>query len=1667
MSVEGLKRSDSVNFRESKEPSEKRSLRSLPNEKIVTPPSEIKKWADQSKEVINSIGKLPDVLTDALESYSEFPKDDKFENAGDKNKKEAADKFDKSIALKNQAKAFYCLHALEELEKLKITNNPEFKEVQKFFDTLQTKMSDKADLDQVINVLSSPNELVKQFKSNALSEFIGKKIDSFIQQAEKRANLYGEAENGIKNHKESIEKTEIATKKVKDSLANIMHKDIASIVKNSGDKQIQGLVKKLNDQTIQDIIKNNKNGEFHAKLIQETSEDLSPQEIAKIINAGGKEVIAKLVKASSNEKITELIGYNNDQEIANLIKDKAKDDPEFVANLIKTSDHQVIADLIKSNNNQRFIADLVRTSDSKIIAALINNSNNNNLKEEISGKKGGFIAELVKNKEDSEIVELIQGNNKNVVLARLIENKKPEEMAKLIEGSSNEKIAQLIGSDAGKIANLVKMSNNEKIAKLVGSDDKILSLITNNDGSKKNEVIMECFKGKENDIYQKLLEKECDKVIAILKNDQNKELAANLVKSTKSEDILKIVSEVDDKTLGEIIKEDQIKKLFEDVEPNGISKEELGKKVKSYITGRQDEARDLLKEDKDDKAVEKLLEGDKYKEIANLIMNNKFEDIAKRIKDKEIDVETANNIATYLKKVEAKKAEAWVEDAKKWAEDAQEWAKNAHIRAKKSEMRNNLADKNSEEDQKMANHEKKIEEMEKEIISNANLCKSRAEVIKNRFTDIADKLGKISELVKEAGSKELTNEQKNKIQGFIDKIKKSEEGKDNALAIKEQTLAKNKELLKNIGNELAEENKCLDNNKPKELTKKEAEEDISTLKAYKKSINGSQGGKIDNNTLSKALGAIERNAKYMVQDISCDTEQAIEHLQKIEKDRVEQELQRIQNRDKGHFFLDPEQGRFTINGVWTNVREINGWNFFDPDQTRVEYRPDIVKIEIESISRETLKKETIYTKRLQSKTTESDNYRYTLEIPGNSFANGGRREAILTIVDKKMKDGTTPKPEALQKKSGHAEWTENEYTTVKKIPMEAATTIKIKENHNSGSAPVEILFDYVVETMPDELADHAEALKPRQGPGYSPENKQDMYRLDLERRVIVHPNGMEFRMEEFDWTETKYDEHNGLTLQYKGPSDLPRINLKQISYASLDPKIIPATNALKEKKRQQFSDGIQSLIKAFKSQDAKKISNVMRAIETSEATEAVLARDARNKLKKPPYNRFDLEALRKEKREREKKRKDAPISERVAHFKTAVEMLTTGQRFGDKVKESIQDIYEKEPSSEREMEAQSQKKEQLWKEIVHAENLKEISFKLLKDPGKDNENGENVKNKEPNAVDLLREYNLYKNQKDFANKEEQEKVQDYVKKIADEFETNPDIHPYYLNQWHLQRALDAVSDENLLSKENESKYIDTVGNFILKLKQVEYPEDPNKDLASLRQADEYYWVKSLHDALAEASKPEIRSPEPLKQALSVAKWMQECRHSNLDLAQKALDPLTSSEEAKKLLESMHDFEIPSLESNGDQKSADKDGKNLFDGNLDLKSYIQEVKNKSQDQLSGDASKYTEKMLDAATQKIEELIESTSDPRLQNRYREDAVKLVKSMVGQQSKLFQQDKNIQNQWKKLEEYTNQMNAQRWKDAYVLYFTLWLKNGVDFGSRGAQIFMNEFVKMITKAI
>jgi pantothenate synthetase len=387
------------------------------------------------------------------------------------------------------------------------------------------------------------------------------------------------------------------------------------------------------------------------------------------------------------------------------------------------------------------------------------------------------------------------------------------------------------------------------------------------------------------------------------------------------------------------------------------------------------------------------------------------------------------------------------------------------------------------------------------------------------------------------------------------------------------------------------------------------------------------------------------------------------------------------------------------------------------------------------------------------------------------------------------------------------------------------------------------------------------------------------------------------------------------------------------------------------------------------------------------------------------------------------------------------------------------------------MNKQKEEKENLWQEIVLAEGLnKKISFPFLEDPKQGTGQGnENVKNKELDGSQLLREYNLYKNQRDFAQSGEQEKVQDYVKKIADVFNTNPDIHPYSLNQWHLQQAIDAVSNENLLSKENESKYIDTVGNYILKLKQVEYPEDPNKDLASLRQADEYHWVKSLRDALAQASKPEIRSPEPLKQALSVAKWMQECRNSNLELAQKALDPLTTSEEAKKLLESMHDIEIPSLESKGDQKSANADeaGRKLFDEKIDFEKLIDEIKSKSQDQLLDDSEKHTKRILNHVTQEVEGLIESTSDPRLQNRYREDAVKLVRYMTDIQAKIFQQDKNIQNQWQKLGEFTKQMNSQRWKDAYVQYFTLWIKNSVDGASRGADTFLKEFMRLAKKAV
>jgi hypothetical protein len=833
-----------------------------------------------------------------------------------------------------------------------------------------------------------------------------------------------------------------------------------------------------------------------------------------------------------------------------------------------------------------------------------------------------------------------------------------------------------------------------------------------------------------------------------------------------------------------------------------------------------------------------------------------------------------------------------------------------------------------------------------------------------------------------------------------------------------------------------------------------------------------------------AAEVLKRNAIHKEGDVKGDAEQAIERLQKIKDNLADQDDEGLKNRSKGHIFIDPKLGKATINGVWTSIREIDGWEPRDPnsDQTTVRYRPDIVKIEIETITREAqggkLSVEPIYTKRLSERYFRSTEFEYTLVVDGNSFANGGRRTGVLTIVDLKKQDGTTSKPEALHAETGQR-WTPEEYTTRKEIPMEAAGTIRIKENHNNQSNAVETIFSTHIETMPAPDINHAEALALKQGEGWSDEDKRRMCKFDLDRRVLILPNGLEFPMDKFDWTETKWDEVNGVTLQYKGPKELSQVNLLTAGSSDIfDEKLLDATTAVEEKKRKHLEEGIELLKQAIKSYDEGKINDIIGYIRSNEGVESYQSSVAKNELERPPKNGDDLKALK----EKKKEQRDAQTSKSVAHsMESAAGMLGATQSYGEVVKKHIRTIHENDPLSAKHVwkshanrgkyaldkHRSSQRKQELRDEIRAAHHLdKTVHFQLLEDP-KRGPAGANspVKNATPNGLELLQEYNRYANQlgidNQFANQIERQNVAQYVANIETEFQTNLTIHPYYANQYYLEKAMDAARDGNFLSKEVDGNYIIGASEYIRKLKQVDHPLPSDKSLAGLRQADEYHWVTYLREALAEADREGM--VELLKQALPLAKQTQECRYSNLKRAEKALDLETPSEEAKKIVDDMHTVEPSLLWPKIGEKPAAVGKDKKSDGKFDPKA----ITKKSDSELAQEAGEVAEKIYKHAVNAIERLIASITDPGEQQKFREKVAELTMDLAKREFEINNQDKSIQNQWQKLEVYIKVMNKQRWKDLWKELMLLWLKTSVESGSKGVQSFMSELEKIVTKAV
>ncbi|HEY4036086.1 MAG TPA: hypothetical protein VGL94_19180, partial [Ktedonobacteraceae bacterium] len=314
-----------------------------------------------------------------------------------------------------------------------------------------------------------------------------------------------------------------------------------------------------------------------------------------------------------------------------------------------------------------------------------------------------------------------------------------------------------------------------------------------------------------------------------------------------------------------------------------------------------------------------------------------------------------------------------------------------------------------------------------------------------------------------------------------------------------------------------------------------------------------------------AAEALKHNAIHMEGNVTDDAEQAIERLQKIKDNLADQDEEGLKNRSKGHLFIDPKVGKFTLNKVWMSVREINSWDFSKSGQTTVEFRPDITQIKLSRQSRDgsKIELEPIYPKRLLEKGIENSEYSLTLKIDGDTFSEGNKRRiGILTYIDKEAERDEIKNAED----EGRAV-REEDYKKTVEFDMERANTIHLMIDlvNEKNNAPA-LGFDYTIETMPEPVIDHEDAVKQKQGvAGWSDEEKRRMCKLDLDRGMLILPNGQEYPMNKFDWTETKFDEENGLTLQYKGPKELSQVNLMAAGSSDIfDEKLLDSTTAVEK-----------------------------------------------------------------------------------------------------------------------------------------------------------------------------------------------------------------------------------------------------------------------------------------------------------------------------------------------------------------------------------------------------------------------------------------------------------------------------------------------------------------------
>jgi hypothetical protein len=354
-----------------------------------------------------------------------------------------------------------------------------------------------------------------------------------------------------------------------------------------------------------------------------------------------------------------------------------------------------------------------------------------------------------------------------------------------------------------------------------------------------------------------------------------------------------------------------------------------------------------------------------------------------------------------------------------------------------------------------------------------------------------------------------------------------------------------------------------------------------------------------------------------------------------------------------------------------------------------------------------------------------------------------------------------------------------------------------------------------------------------------------------------------------------------------------------------------------------------------------------------------------------------------------------------------------------------------------------------------------------------------IKLRELSGPQLIKAYDRYAGSSSLAEQAERQKIEAFIDDEAN------GVHYYYRNQLNLRRAYVGALRHNYYdSMIGGVKKPGEVYEYLKRL--VTKTEFHQTEQGALREALEHSVVDAIRSGINmvrnEGMDDDLMLPILTKAIQELA-----TRSRNLKLAEKTASPETTPDKAMQSLEKMTIAEAQPPEPDAkDDKTKAKDVPldemfvkykrkgsrqwhyKVIPGKREKVKFFdfEAVERMSPAEKTEYANKVSNTLFDSANLLFDKMLENL-DTEQRFLIEQKRGEWIDKQHERLLKIHDRSEAMQFQLYKLRLFRKEMNKQRWKDAMVQWALLWLKQGVDGASKGANTFMSEFIKIMMKAL